>query len=801
MCFSHLARHFASKSNVFSPILNVFSVKRAHFSFLFLEINDIIEASGTLSERVNHLFRNTSLKLQYILSFMLILLVVILFMSVIYENNRESNIRYVNTTALDKFTNAAESISATIQSLDDLASLAAAENLSAAGQEQNASFDSQVIAMIDRLKSRLADDVRVFLLIRSGQDVYTENERLRYNEFESLMQEEYDLAMSQFYYHCSFAKDYALIPILKQDGTPGAIARIVPILSEDQGNSYSLVFLLPEELLTSELERYLGDLTGDVYIYDYYYTAMYCHLSETEPQAPYSQLIRQKGVGLQEFDANTVTLSVSHAERGLNYLLCESRDSFYAELQDSQHRLLLRILLLIGALLVLLVWLIYFNYVPIRRLTSEIIGEDSNTQARNELTLIKNSYDHTVEEVEKLSDQVSGLLPMASEHFLLRWIQGQIPTQEIFDNLTRYFDLSFRHAFFAAVYLPTIALADSEADKEKLAHLLKIFHLQQISTLSGALPDENAMLLIVNYDDFADGTDELATAAKLLRKSLDHGGFEDIHFGVGLPCRDPLKLSDSYWEACVAVQLSRGEEARMCFYASQISETAGSPGDPALPPMPVFLMTSAIGRGDSVVARRALMEITAHIRSNAESLLIFRYYTSNLLSVILDAAKNNHAQYAQSSLRPLIEYNSIQEFEEKAVVFVEEICLRVLQNQELANTSIQNKLMSYILEHYKDYSLSNQSVAENTGIPNKQITNIIRQETGMNFVQYVSYLRLNEFKRLLRETDRSITELVDEIGYSDVSNFLRKFKTMESMTASQYRIQYALSLENAEEET
>lgn len=746
------------------------------------------------------MFRNISLKLRYILSFLLILLVVVLFMSVIYEYNRESNVRYINTTALEKFTNAADNISTTIRALDDLASIATAENLPAKEGVGTAAFDSQIIALMGKLKSRLPEDVRVFMLIRGNKDIYTESELLRYNLFESMLYEEFDLAMSQFYYHCSVENDYALIPILKPDGTPGAIARIVPLPSENLSYSGSLIFLFPESLLTNEMERYMGDLTGDIYIYDYYYTMLYEYVAQREPQAPYSQLIRTKGIGLQKFDRNTISISASHADIGLNYMLCESNSSFYHELQLSQRNLLLRILLLIGVLIVLFCWLIYFNYLPIRRLTSEIIGEDQSTPEGNELTQIKTSYENTVEKVKKLNDQLSGLMTMASRHFLIRWIQGQITTREVFDNQTRYLGLSFPHEFFAAIYLPIAPIMQSAAEKEKLMHLLKNLSFLQHSSLSCDLPDKNAVLLIVNYDNSSDGSDMLMVIARHLYKLLEHNGFEQMHFGVGLPCCDPLKLSDSFWEASVAVQFSHNEEKGMSFYSSQVSDTDRSPNDPALPPMPVSLMTSAISRGDSMIAHRALKEIISHIRTHAESLLLFRFYTNNLLGAILDAAKSNHVKYTQTGLRLLIEYNSIQEFEENTIAFVEEICKQVLQNQELADTDIHNKLMTYILEHYKDYSLSSQSVAENTGIPNKQITNIIRKETGLNFVQYVSYLRMNEFKRLLRETDRNITELVDEIGYSDVSNFLRKFKTMEGMTASQYRIQYTLPQEIPNEE-
>ena len=68
-----------------------------------------------------------------------------------------------------------------------------------------------------------------------------------------------------------------------------------------------------------------------------------------------------------------------------------------------------------------------------------------------------------------------------------------------------------------------------------------------------------------------------------------------------------------------------------------------------------------------------------------------------------------------------------------------------------------------------------------------QLSAVIREMTGQNFAQYISYLRLNEFRRLLLETDMQIQDCVTAVGYTDVTNILRKFKAIEGVTPSQFR--------------
>ena len=103
------------------------------------------------------------------------------------------------------------------------------------------------------------------------------------------------------------------------------------------------------------------------------------------------------------------------------------------------------------------------------------------------------------------------------------------------------------------------------------------------------------------------------------------------------------------------------------------------------------------------------------------------------------------------------------------------------------NEQHKDELFDYILSHYKDPDLSIQVVADALNIRRVQISSLIKEETGQGFAQYISYLRMNEFKRLLSSCDDTIQNLVNRVGYSDTPNFLRKFKAMEGITPGQYR--------------
>ena len=64
---------------------------------------------------------------------------------------------------------------------------------------------------------------------------------------------------------------------------------------------------------------------------------------------------------------------------------------------------------------------------------------------------------------------------------------------------------------------------------------------------------------------------------------------------------------------------------------------------------------------------------------------------------------------------------------------------------------------------------------------------LFNRETGETFVNYINRLKIQLAKEQLRETSKSITQISDELGYLNVSNFIAVFKRMEGVTPSIYR--------------
>jgi AraC-like DNA-binding protein len=88
---------------------------------------------------------------------------------------------------------------------------------------------------------------------------------------------------------------------------------------------------------------------------------------------------------------------------------------------------------------------------------------------------------------------------------------------------------------------------------------------------------------------------------------------------------------------------------------------------------------------------------------------------------------------------------------------------------------------------YRDVDLNLDRLARKLGIPARQISAAINRATSKNVSQYVNEHRIAEACGLLTETNRSVTEIMFEVGFQTKSNFNREFRRVTEMTPLDWR--------------
>lgn len=95
--------------------------------------------------------------------------------------------------------------------------------------------------------------------------------------------------------------------------------------------------------------------------------------------------------------------------------------------------------------------------------------------------------------------------------------------------------------------------------------------------------------------------------------------------------------------------------------------------------------------------------------------------------------------------------------------------------------------MKYILEHYTEPDLTINEVASEIGVSETHLRRLIKNKTSMSPIKYISYLRIEKAKNMLRDTNCTVTEISSMCGFNDQYYFSREFKSNVGVAPSEYK--------------
>lgn len=97
-----------------------------------------------------------------------------------------------------------------------------------------------------------------------------------------------------------------------------------------------------------------------------------------------------------------------------------------------------------------------------------------------------------------------------------------------------------------------------------------------------------------------------------------------------------------------------------------------------------------------------------------------------------------------------------------------------------------NQLTRYLQEHLaEERSLS--VLADEFHLSTQYISQLFKSEIGVNFLTYLTNIRMENAKKLLLATPLPISDISERSGYGDYRVFTKAFKKSEGVTPSQYR--------------
>jgi len=99
---------------------------------------------------------------------------------------------------------------------------------------------------------------------------------------------------------------------------------------------------------------------------------------------------------------------------------------------------------------------------------------------------------------------------------------------------------------------------------------------------------------------------------------------------------------------------------------------------------------------------------------------------------------------------------------------------------------VVEKAIEYLHEHYASPDISLDSCAEYAGTNHYSLSKAFKLYAGKNFIEYLTELRIEKAKDLIRDTGLKMYDIAERVGYQS-GYFNRIFKKIEGVTPKQYR--------------
>jgi len=103
-----------------------------------------------------------------------------------------------------------------------------------------------------------------------------------------------------------------------------------------------------------------------------------------------------------------------------------------------------------------------------------------------------------------------------------------------------------------------------------------------------------------------------------------------------------------------------------------------------------------------------------------------------------------------------------------------------------------DRVVRYLQQNLRE-NLSLEDVAKVANLTPQAFCRFFKSHMGKTLVQYLNELRIGEACRLLLETDMSVTDVALDSGFTNLSNFNRRFRELKGMSPRQLRQQSRLN--------
>lgn len=374
--------------------------------------------------------------------------------------------------------------------------------------------------------------------------------------------------------------------------------------------------------------------------------------------------------------------------------------------------------------------------------------------------------------------------------FLSALTSGQLSNELEIEASLEYFDIELKAPYTAALlridHFKKIVLALEEKEK----HLLIFGMLEVINNMleTGKAFINNFNEIIILLSGFSE-LDDIIDFFNSVKEEITKESRLDISIGIGRSVEELSNLNISSNEAKAALRYR-------CIvgYNSIIPIEYVEPDNRITYSYPIereelLVYTAVIGEYNYCVKLLDELMTALEKSGNISRNLISQIIMDILISINRNAAEQGLKINGINKFFPTPEVLRLENVEQASDFMkrgLKELCEFVTNLREKSQRKIFESAVKYINENFYE-NLSSAKMAQMLRCSAEYFKRLFFQYAEKPFIEYLTYKRIEEAKKLIMETTFSDDAIAIKVGFDDISLFRSTFKRLEGYMVSDFR--------------
>ncbi|MDF2923698.1 MAG: AraC family transcriptional regulator [Paenibacillaceae bacterium] len=563
----------------------------------------------------------------------------------------------------------------------------------------------------------------------------------------------------------------------------------------------TVLFLIDEAILTEMMKSVLGGFQGDVYLLNEQGEVL---ASERKGQSPeYGQLQpylhEEKNGSAYTIRLNAQDYSVMSEKSeitGLSYLITMPTDQYWPRVIAFKQLvlLLLSLVLLLG--LCSVVALSFRSSRPIRSLVRQLQGQFApgrvtSSKKPNELEWIRHTFDDMRHYTTRLEGELEIQRPLVEEQAIYHLLKGTGGGEGSDVSVHPHLQPLRGLFYFVLVFsLENDRSGSVELKKrESILDMIRRFDLDGGKGGGLELIDEKAVAVLISVQlPIQDLRGFQEQTAEIVQQGLTERVDLCPQIAIGSIYKDMGMINRSFIEAMAALDYRHRPRTGKFIFFDDIAHLEDktlwySFGEQAR-------FNQSLKQGDCTVCLETLDEMLDGIAEKEQSILLLRCMCFDMVNTVLKQMREMKIGDDWPEKKQMMEFQTLDDLRQRMGAVIRRICGHINSQNETRHAELCQRMLQFIDMQYQSSQMSLDFLSREFGLSVSYISRFLHEQTGMTFTEYVFRLRVKMVKHELVNTGKPLKDIIFQVGYYDVSNFIKKFRKQEGITPGDYRKQY-----------